>query len=173
MQTSILTTSPARHTYRWADDMHPKHAAAERAIGLRKMRRSATAMIAESLTAVTDDAPVLPYEPGSTADTEIDWEAYYAHYGNDDDRDLLDTLLDQAYNEALAELAALNAAERADRLAAYQPDQDMFAHLDFASGADAFDPDDIQWGFRVTALDKAPGVTSGRPQPAALHDAHN
>jgi hypothetical protein len=38
---------------------------------------------------------------------------------------------------------------------------------------DTFDPDDIQWGFRVTSMDKAPGVTSGRPQPTALHDAHN
>lgn len=31
-----------------------------------------------------------------------------------------------------------------------------------------FDPDDIQWGFRVTSMDKAPGVTSGRPQPTHL-----
>lgn len=161
-QTSILTAHPARVTYRWTDDLSPAYAAAERKIGTRKVRRSATAMIAESLAGDRADR----LEHATPTDDGTDWASDLADVNRYAD---LTALL--AYEEALHDdLLDQHLAERADL--DNSAEQVFLAQHELGYG-DHFDPDEIQWGFRVTTLDKAPGVTSGRPVPASLLNAHN
>lgn len=142
---------------------------------VRTARRLEAALIAADLA--DERAPVLELAHPSEADN--DWASYLADVNADADPfgydehecmcrrcflhddpggcEVADLRAEQAHAAYLDEQADLS--DSADEV--------FLAQHELGYG-DTFDPDDIQWGFRVTDAHKAPGVTSGRPVPASL-----
>lgn len=105
------------------------------------------------------DLLVIPADPTC----ELDWgaeraaedldEFYLGGWDADHDIDVDEARTIMAAHEAAAEEAA---------------GWDPLSDPDLPGWGDHFDPEELQWGFRVTTIDKAPGVTSGRPIPSGL-----